>query len=114
MSENEDFLVTVGPAAEGTTVVAVSGELDLLGATKLHLPLMDAVSASPVVLDLSGCGFCDSSGIRELVRAMRQAESSGHTFRIAGAPIEVVRVLEVTGLLTALKLYPDVQTAVKG
>jgi anti-sigma B factor antagonist len=114
MAENQDFVVAVGAEADGAIVVSVSGDLDLLGATKLHLPLMDAMASSSVVLDLTECGFCDSSGIRTLLQAMRQAESAGRSFRIAGAGKEIVRVLEVTGLLTTLKLYPDVQAAVKG
>jgi anti-anti-sigma factor len=114
MAENQDFVVTVGAEADGAIVVSVFGDLDLLGATKLHLPLMDAMASSSIVLEMAGCGFCDSSGIRTLLHAMRQAESAGRSFRIAGAGKEVVRVLEVTGLLTTLKLYPDVQAALKG
>jgi anti-sigma B factor antagonist len=109
MGDTSEFRVAVKPAADGPTVVAVFGDLDLSGAEQLEVPLMAALADSPVVLDLSGCDFCDSSGIRTLLRAA----SAGPSFRIAAAGPETVRVLELTGLLTVLNLYPDVETALK-
>ena len=114
MSEIPAFSVTVEQAAEGQVVVSVSGDLDLLGATKLHRPLTDALTSPVVVLDLSGCEFCDSSGLRTILAGLRQAGSADASLRIAGVGTSVVRVLELAGLLTELNLFPDVETALKG
>ncbi|HET9172912.1 MAG TPA: STAS domain-containing protein [Actinospica sp.] len=98
----------------GRVVVAVSGDLDLWGATKLHLPLTDALKSPVVVLDLTDCGFCDSSGLRTLLHAVARAREEGTSLRIAGVGTSVLRVLEMTGLLSELSLYQDVPAALKG
>lgn len=110
MGDTSEFRGAVEPAPDAPTVVSVFGDLDLSGAELLEAPLLGALADSAVVLDLSGCEFCDSSGIRTLLRAA----SAGPSFRIAAAGPETVRVLELTGLLTVLNLYPDVETALKG
>jgi anti-anti-sigma factor len=113
MSETSGFNVAVRLTSDDSAVVAVSGDLDLLGATKLHRPLMDALTHPVTVLDLTDCTFVDSSGLRTVLETMRRAESVGTSLRVAGAGRTVVRVLELAGLLTALNLFPDVETALK-
>jgi anti-sigma B factor antagonist len=113
MSDTNDFNVTVRLTADEQAVVAVSGDLDLLGATRLHRPLMDALIHPVTVLDLTECTFVDSSGLRTVLEAMRRAESTGTALRVAGVGTSVVRVLELAGLLTTLSLFPDVETALK-
>jgi anti-anti-sigma factor len=112
--EESETTVSTEQVDGGRAVVSVAGALDLLGATRLALPLMDALEHSVVVLDLGGCDFLDSSGLREVLRGMRRAEDSGHSLRLAGLHTNVLRVLELSGLLTTLELYPDVAAALKG
>lgn len=113
MSETT-FEVSVTADTADYAVVAVVGDLDLLGATKLHRPLSDALSRPVAVLDLSECEFCDSSGLRTILEAMQRAHGTGHAFRIARAGKAVMRVFETAGLLTELSLYPTVEAAVEG
>lgn len=112
-SDAIDFDVTVRLTADDRAVVAVSGDIDLLGATRLHRPLMDALAHPVTVLDLTDCAFMDSSGLRTVLEAMQRANAAGRSFRLAGVGRPVVRVLELAGLLTTLSLYPDVETALK-
>ena len=81
-------------------VLRVSGELDLSTA-----PVLDAaVSAAreeqgpPVVLDLSGVSFVDSTGIRSLIGAAQALESEGRAFALLSPADAVVRVLDLTDL----------------
>jgi len=113
MSETT-FEVSVTAETDDHAVVAVLGDLDLLGATKLHRPLSDALNRPVAVLDLSKCEFCDSSGLRTILEAMRRARDTGHAFRVAGPGTAVVRVFETAGLLTELSLYPSVEAALEG
>lgn len=113
MGEGVGFDVAVRRTPDGVDVVSVAGELDLLGATKLHRPLMDAVSGPVTVLDLGGCTFCDSSGLRTVLQAWQRAQSEGNAFRMAGVGTSVVRVLETAGLLAEMELYSDVESALK-
>jgi anti-sigma B factor antagonist len=108
------FNVSVTADTADHAVVSVSGDLDLLGATKLHRPLSDALSRPVAVLDLSACEFCDSSGLRTILVGLQRARGTGHALRIAGAGKAVVRVFETAGLLTELDLYPSVPDALAG
>jgi anti-sigma B factor antagonist len=114
MSGTIDFTVNVRVTTDDCAVVAVSGDLDLLGATRLHRPLMDALAHPATVLDLTDCAFIDSSGLRTILEAMRRAEPAGSSFRLAGVGRSALRVLELAGLLGTLSLFPDVETALKG
>ncbi len=114
MGEIPAFAVEVYHPNRGKTVVAVSGELDLGNAEKLRGPLIKAVSSIShecVVLDLSDCGFLDSSGLRLLLSAQRRAQATGSSLRIAGSGPAVVRVIELTAVDKFLRLFPDVPAA---
>jgi anti-anti-sigma factor len=80
-------------------VVRARGELDLLTAGRLCRAIQAAGGARRVMIDLSGLGFCDSTGLRALLSAVREIEVSGGKAAIAvtpGGPF--ARVLELTGL----------------
>ncbi len=81
---------TQGPA----TVVAVAGELDLAGASALEQELGRA--EGPVVLDLRGLVFMDSSGLRSIAMAAQRAEAAGRSFALVEGPEEVMRVFDIT------------------
>lgn len=89
-------VVTV-TAAPGGVVAAVTGEVDLSNSTEVAEQL-DAVAAAggPLVLDLSGLAYLDTSGVRALVRL---AERPGTDLVVVAPPGSVVRaVLGITHL----------------
>jgi anti-sigma B factor antagonist len=81
---------------EGVVIVA-EGELDLIGAPALAAALPDA-GDDPVILDLAGVGFMDSSGLRALLEARQRCLDAGRPFRIARPSDAVRRVLELVDL----------------
>ena len=113
MVADNEFEVVVETVERDRTVVSVRGDLDLWGATKLHRPLMDALDSPVVVIDLAGCEFCDSSGLRTLLQAVTRCEQQDVSLRFAGVGTTVLRVLELTGVLPELRLYSDVPSALK-
>jgi anti-sigma B factor antagonist len=81
---------------DGVVVVA-EGELDLVGAPVLAAALPGS-GDSPVVIDLGGVGFMDSSGLRALLEARQACLAAGRPFAIARPSEAVVRVLELVDL----------------
>jgi anti-anti-sigma factor len=71
----EVLSIVVRELGGGRTVVEVDGEADYDTSPALVRTCADLVERGAVnlVLDLSGLGFCDSSGINALVRIRRQA-----------------------------------------
>jgi anti-sigma B factor antagonist len=84
----------------GAVVVSLTGDLDLSSADEAEQGIDKAVADKPelLVLDLSGLEFMDSSGLRVVVNAHRQAQEGGRRAVIVkGSPI-VQRVFEITRL----------------
>ncbi len=99
----------------GVAVITFSGEHDLNTAPVLRKRLARALEQGDrVVVDLSGAAFVDSSILGAVLDARREAGERGVGFAIAisnGArPVE--RVLDVTGLRSALPVHSSREDAV--
>ena len=79
-------------------VVALNGELDLASAPELERELREAEAANParVIIDLSGLGFMDSTGLQALLRTRERASSSAYELALRRGPHQVQRVFELT------------------
>jgi anti-sigma B factor antagonist len=94
-------------------VVAPSGEIDLATVDAVRTELDAArTEATRIVLDLRGVEFLDSSGLRLIVEAERDAEREGRTFVLVRPRAQVQRLLDVAGLSTRLTLVDDPAEAV--
>lgn len=93
------------------TVVVVSGELDFATTPRLWEAVEPlARTGRPLVLDLSGLSFCDSSALSVLVRLHKAAGSSGGSLVLAAPQPQVEAALTLTmlhRLLTIRAELPD-------
>ena len=81
-------------------VVVPTGELDIATAQALEQELESAFEsdADRVVLDLRELEFIDSSGLRTLLTARRQAEDAGQRFSLVAGHRGLERTLEIAGV----------------
>lgn len=94
------------------TVLHVVGELDLSTHERLGEELTAiAGRGGAMVVDLEGCDFIDSSGIRALLIGRQAAEDNGGTLALAAAKPQVVRILDVTGVASALPIHASAEKA---
>jgi len=108
--------------AHGVQVLRVSGEIDLHSVPRFQDALEkkavaavereEAPSAGVLVVDLSELGFMDSMGLGTLIASTEEFREGGGEVRLVVLGGEVMRVLEVTGMGEALRVYPDVPSAV--
>jgi len=107
MTDFPDLKVT--RRREGDAViVAPAGEIDLATTELVAAELAAArAEAAEVVLDLRGVGFMDSSGLRMLVEAQREAERLGSSLTLVRGPAAVQRLLDLTGLTERLTIVDD-------
>jgi anti-anti-sigma factor len=86
----------VSSAPGGGLVIELAGELDLASLPAVAAPLEELLSSQPqpVVLELGGLTFLDSSGVALLVRIANHFEQ----VRTRSATGPVRRVIEVLGL----------------
>lgn len=80
--------------------IFVTGDVDMSSGRQLACEIDNAIGGSPTttVVDLTGAGFLDSSGIAVLINGRRQAEEAGIGFRVVGASGIVLQVLTMTGV----------------
>jgi anti-sigma B factor antagonist len=98
-----DFDLTVAPEPQGGRRLTLRGELDLATTGQLAAALAEA--GTPVLLDLSGLTFMDSTGVRLLLEA---AEGTGDGLRIIPPVNGDARVtIDETGIAALLPLVDD-------
>lgn len=92
--------------ADATTVISVSGELDLASSPALEeeLERVAQSDAQLVVVDLRGLEFMDSTGLSVLVRAHQRAEENGRRLGLINGSQQVQRLLTLTGVADRLTL----------
>ena len=100
--------------ADGHTVVELRGELDVSTAADLRerlLAIFGEDRTSSIILDLSGLGFMDSTGISVLLAAEERAIQLGGALFLVAPQKAVARVLHVTSLDKHFPIYPRVADA---
>jgi anti-anti-sigma factor len=96
------------------TVVRIVGSVDGLTADALLAALQAQVDEgnTRLVGDLTGVEYTSSAGLRALLATVKQARLRGGDFRLAGVQVHVLRVLDMSGFTSILKMYDGVDAAV--
>jgi anti-sigma B factor antagonist len=96
------------------TLVRISGSVDGLTADALQTALQAQIDTggTRLVGDLSGVEYTSSAGLRALLATLKLARQKGGDLRLAAVRPAVLRVLELSGFTSILKVYPDVDAAV--
>jgi anti-sigma B factor antagonist len=105
----QPFQVEVEDADEGVSAFRISGELDEATASELRDPLHKAISGGTraVMIDMTSCGFIDSTGLGVIVEAwklLQERNGDRAGLAICCAEPEVRRLLELTGLDQAIAI----------
>ncbi|MFE4173395.1 STAS domain-containing protein [Streptomyces sp. NPDC056909] len=98
----------------GATVVAVTGELDHHTARELTQAIEETPfgSDAPVVIDLTGLTYCDSTGITVLVAAYNRARQADAQLVLVGLNADLTRVFRIVGLDQLFSFQPTVEHAI--
>lgn len=93
---------------DGRLVVAIAGDLDLGSAPALESALADlAPFGRPVVIDLGGVEFIDSSGMRSLLAVNEMVLGAvGSAVTLAGGTPATKRLIELTGIDQVFRIEP--------
>jgi anti-sigma B factor antagonist len=96
------------------TVVRIIGNVDGLTAETLLAQLQARVGEGHVRLvgDLSAVSYTSSAGLRALLAVLRDARSGGGDLRLAAVHAPVLKILELSGFTSILKVFGDVDGAV--
>jgi len=100
MNRNEGVLIVRTISTDGRAVVNVQGDVDMATAPQFRTLLLQsaAESVGPLLLDLSGVAYMDSSGVGTMVYLKREIERRGRQLVLIGLQPRVRGVLEITHL----------------
>lgn len=92
--------------------MALEGDVDLQNSPEVRKILLVAVDRKrPVVVDLSGVDYIDSSGIAALVEALQRSRNNGIDLVLASVSNAALRVLQLARLDTVFRLFPTLGDA---
>lgn len=99
---------------EGVSIVEVLGEVDVSSAPILHDGLSELLDSGvrSIVVDLSGVGFLDSTGLGTLVGLRKRADELGTTLAVACSQERVLKLFRITGLDSVFAIYPSGDVAI--
>jgi len=92
------------------TIVKVNSEkLDthIAPALKAHLILLSGKGEKNIVLDLSSCRYCDSSGLSAILVGNRLCKNNNGTFVLTGLNSTIQRLITLSQLDTIIKIAKD-------
>ncbi len=99
--------------AERAIVATIGGEVDLSNADRLLDELMARVGTTPwLILDLTGCSYLDSAGLRTIARVDVRCRTVGSGLRLVVDPGgSIDRVLAMTHMDEVLTVDPVLRDA---
>jgi anti-sigma B factor antagonist len=112
MADPRDPIVMIG----GVPVVEAPQEIDVANAEPFREILVQAACRghAPVVVNMTGTRFCDSSGVKALASAQNRAVAEGgELLLVIPASAFVLRVLALTGLDRVIPIFTDMNEALE-
>ena len=103
--ERPELSITVQRVPDEVTYF-LAGEIDVLTVTQLTAMVNEEIADPParIVLDMAGVTFCDSQGLGTLVVLSRKAQHARSVLSLANVGDFLLRVLDITGLRSALMI----------
>jgi anti-sigma B factor antagonist len=112
-----DFEISIDEHAEGYSVVAVRGEVDLHTAPKVQDAIERAAHTEgvrAVVVDVGGVAFMDSTALSALVRSKDFLQQQDISLRLAAPSKAVERIFSVTGFEDFFEIFSSREAAIPG
>ncbi len=99
----------------GTPVLSIRGEIDVSTAPELRDRLLSVAQSgsNTAVIDLREVTFLDSTALGVLVSGLKRFRSADGDLRLVVTGRNVVKVLEITGLVDVFSIFETVEQAVE-
>jgi anti-sigma B factor antagonist len=102
--------------ADGKTVVAVGGEIDVYTAPKLRDKITELVGDGvyDIVIDLSAVEFLDSTGLGVLVGGLKKVRAHDGSLMLVCNQDRLLKIFRITGLAKVFVIHDDAASALAG
>jgi anti-sigma B factor antagonist len=94
-------------------ILVLVGEIDLSVGESLLAKIVGLLRSGevPLLIDMTGVRFCDSTGLNVAVDAKRQADACGCSMVFFGLSERVDKLFRITGLDRLIATYPTLREA---
>jgi anti-sigma B factor antagonist len=94
-------------------ILVLHGEIDASVKDQLQDRVLGLLNGSgmPLLIDMTGVKFCDSTGLAVALAANRQATETGCKLAFCGLSERVGKVFQVTGMDRLVAVYPTLTEA---
>lgn len=100
---------------DGVTVVALEGDVDLESSPEARKVILQCVEKKqPVLVDLAGVGYIDSSGVASLVESFQTARKYNLNFALVSVSEGALRVLQLARLDKVFSIYGSLDEGLAG
>lgn len=99
--------------AEGRTIVAVGGEIDVYTAPKLRDTITDLVAAGSyqLVIDMTAVEFLDSTGLGVLVGGLKKVRANNGSLELICNSDRLLKIFKITGLAKVFVIHASPEAA---
>jgi anti-sigma B factor antagonist len=96
------------------SVITILGELDIATSPKVRELLSEAAGDGdrPLVIDLTGCEFVDSTGLATLLHGAKPAQNGESNVALVCTGGEVRKLLELTAIDRTIPVYETLDSAI--
>jgi anti-sigma B factor antagonist len=107
-----DLMLSDYPAG-GSTVIEVSGEIDVYTAPRLREKIISLVDAGSygLVVDMERVEFLDSTGLGVLVGGLKRVRAHDGSIDLVCTQGRILRIFRITGLSKVFDIYETVDDA---
>jgi len=108
-----ELVLNVYSDTPGSTVIAVSGEIDVYTAPKLREKLINLVEEGSyhLIIDMEAVEFLDSTGLGVLVGGLKRVRAHDGWIDLVCTQGRILRIFRITGLSRVFSIYDSVADA---
>lgn len=106
-------LTLVTREADGTTIVAVAGEIDVYTAPRLRDKITELVSDGvyQIIIDMEGVEFLDSTGLGVLVGGLKKVRAHDGSLQLICNQDRLLKIFRITGLAKVFTIHESAEAA---
>jgi anti-sigma B factor antagonist len=99
--------------ADGTTVVAVGGEIDVYTAPRLRDKFTELVAAGSydIIVDMQNVEFLDSTGLGVLVGGLKKVRAHEGSLDLVCNQDRLLKIFRITGLAKVFVIHESAEAA---
>ncbi|HEY1134118.1 MAG TPA: STAS domain-containing protein [Nocardioides sp.] len=99
--------------ADGKTIVAVGGEIDVYTAPRLRDRITELVAAGTydLVIDMEAVEFLDSTGLGVLVGGLKKVRAHNGSLQLICSQDRLLKIFRITGLAKVFVIHDSLAAA---